>query len=113
MDLETMRAQKYDLQLVQTYPDYDRFLARPLEWINSDEILVMFRNGPEELFRPGVLDLRSNEVTELFSDDQISLFKGKTIRWVALSPNNRHLAFSVDLEPYRVSELWIMELDLD
>lgn len=113
MNLETMGTQKYDLQLVQVYPDYDRFLAVPLEWINNDEVLIMFRNDPEELFRPGILDLRSNEVVELFTDDQISMFSGKTIRWVALSPDNRHLAFSVDLEPYRVSDLWIMDLKLD
>ncbi|MCL4263813.1 MAG: hypothetical protein KJ069_11380 [Anaerolineae bacterium] len=85
--------------------------ATPLDWLSNDQILIQFRNTPEELFRPGVLQLPGNEVKELFTQDEISSFAGQTVGWIALSPDKHWLAFTVDLEPYGSSSLWIKELE--
>lgn len=85
--------------------------ATPLDWLSNDQILIQFRNTPEELFRPGILQLPGNEVKELLAQDEISLFAGQTMGWIALSPDKHWLAFTVDREPYGSSSLWIKELE--
>lgn len=85
--------------------------ATPLDWLSNDQILIQFRNTPEELFKPGILQIPGNEVKELLTPDEIALFAGQTMGWIALSPDKHWLAFTVDLEPYGSSSLWIKELE--
>lgn len=99
LDIDTGRAFKVDIQ------------ANPLDWVNNDQVLVGFRNTPEEVLRPGILDLQSNQVLELLTREQISSFTDKTIRWISLSPDKHWLIFTVDDVPYKESNLWVMAMD--
>jgi hypothetical protein len=101
LDIDTGSAFKVDIQ------------ANPLDWVNNDQVLVGFRNTPEEVLRPGIFDLQSNEIIELLTKEQMSSFEGKTIRWIELSPDKQWLVFTVDDEPYKASSLWVMAMDLE
>ncbi len=85
--------------------------AIPLDWVNNNQILIKFRNIPEEILRPGILDLQNNQVLELLTREQISMFSDKTIRWLSLSPDKQWLIFTVDEVPYKESSLWVIAIN--
>jgi hypothetical protein len=85
--------------------------ARPLDWVDNSQILIDFRNTHEEVSRPGIFDIQSNEVVELLKKEQMASFEGKTIRWIELSPDKQWLVFTVDDDPYKASSLWVMALN--
>ncbi len=87
--------------------------ASPLDWVDNNQILIEFKRTPEEILRPGILDLQSQEITELITKEQMVLFEGRTIRWIEISPDKQWLVFSVDDEPYKVSSLWVKAMNLE
>ncbi len=101
IDIETLNISKLDA------PTF----VSPIDWIENDSILILFKNHPAEIWKLAVLDIRKNELKELL-DNEVYLVKfGEGfIREAVLSPDKQWLAFSVDLDPYKESSLWLMPI---
>ena len=78
-----------------------------LHWIDRTKILIQYRNDGESPPYPvGILDLRSLQFCDL-----LTMFEGKYIRYINLSPNKQWLAFTVGQQFYTPETLWLMEFD--
>ncbi len=87
-------------------------IMTPIDWIDNERVLILYREDMVALDRLAVIDLHTEELYELLDDEQLSKLERGNIRWAALSSNKQWLAFTVDRDPYKESDLWLFDITL-
>lgn len=98
--------------LLLTKLDTPRF-AYANTWIDDDELLILYAHefGIKGSNQPAILNIESGELTELLDSEHKGLLNGADVQWMALAPNKKMVAATIEREPFQSSELWLIRLE--
>lgn len=87
--------------------------TRPIEWLNNDELIVLYSHyfGIDGTDRLGIFNLQTGELDALLDDESDVIFTKLDVQWGSLSPDKQYIAFTIEQEPYRSSDLWLLYLN--
>lgn len=84
--------------------------AIPIGWLNETKILVLYNNNSNDIsafFKLGVYNVAQNTIKDLLDLASQEAIANTHIRWVSISEKKTYFAFTIDVQPYKQSQLWI------
>jgi hypothetical protein len=101
LDLETLKVSQL------TTP----FQTDPVEWINNDELLILYKDQlVTEVRKMAFLNVKSNQIADVINRKDSTLNK-QYISEASVSPDKNWIAFTVESQRNKTSSLWMVQIN--
>lgn len=90
----------------------DLAFSKPVDWLGNQNLLLLTSNdrGESGFAGFGIQDVDSMRTQLLFVEEIETLLNFRRIEEATLSKNKKFIAFTTVIEPFQISELWIIEI---